>query len=53
MNYTVTWNDGKIDRYSMRYYTLRELQNLVKEVTLATKGTYTAIIGTEEGDELC
>lgn len=50
MNYTVTWNDGRIDRYPMALYTLRELQLLVKEITLATKGAYTAMIGTE-GEE--
>ena len=48
MNYTVTWNDGRIDRYPMVLYTLRDLQLLVKEITLVTKGAYTATIGTEE-----
>lgn len=48
MNYTVTWNDGRIDRYPMVLYTLRELQLLVKEIILVTKGAYTATIGAEE-----
>ena len=46
--YIMTWNDGLTDRYPANEYTLEELLKLNREVSLATKGAFTAIIKIEE-----
>lgn len=44
MVYRMIWSDGEIQEYPADQWLLRELQNLRKEIELATKGAYTAHI---------
>lgn len=48
--YVITWNDGATDRYPTNEYTLEELLGLIQEVSLATKGAFTAKIKIKEED---
>ena len=47
MNYTITWNDGRVDLYPMQLYRLQELQKLAKEIETATHGAFHGTVGVE------
>ncbi len=50
MNYSITWNDGKVDLFPVRLYSLQEIRELAKEIEVATHGAFQGIVGIEEGD---
>ena len=48
MYYTITWNNGRVDRYPANEYKLEELKDLEKMVRTITQGKTTGIIETKE-----